>query len=709
MPLKQLFVFGLVALATAVALAADGRPVREAISQNREYTLRIEPGRLGRSGSTCTATMTKSGERDARGKELWKRPLVNDRAPAQVFIRNDAKFTITLDEHGRGGARNALVVYGEDGRLLRHYLITDLLSKADWRHVRASKRSLDWLDDARCRFDTPRNVFVIELSWGRSIVLDLQTLQIVRSTTDVPTGLLLDVPPQIVALLESSASPDDDAEDDEIAATQPSDPGALATESSPGAPPIPDCGEIIEIAGTTIGGPDDDQDASASTAEEAPGAELAAARNDAHSERTDAAHDSPYPRPNPAAPSDYVSWLNQFGQADPDQDARPLYDSAVSQFVPFEGDQTLLTNALNGDAEALESPAVGAWLESNRAALESFRQGAMLDQRSWSLHSEDGALISVLLPDLSPMRQLAKASILDGRRLAAEGNVTEAADRILDAMAAGGHIGTGVTLIENLVATAMQSQGAEALLDIQAAAPEGALDYAKLAQEAGAAARPVIPYGDVLIGERLMSLDTLQRLYTPGPDGQYVPDRQRIVEFTGLVSGDQGDEIQAALEAWIPIDRPGFDAVVADVNNYFDRASDAVDSPYVSARVQLEALDKSIPARRSTNPLLSQLAPSLSRAHFARTRGEATRRAAVLVANLNSYRQQHGSYPDSLGDFNGADFATDPFTGGAFVYQREGDSFRLYSTAANGVDDGGAHDPKAETGDVVYWPRPPRQ
>jgi hypothetical protein len=333
----------------------------------------------------------------------------------------------------------------------------------------------------------------------------------------------------------------------------------------------------------------------------------------------------------------------------------------------------------------------------------------MRDHKSWALHSDDGAMISVLLPDLSPMRQLAKASILEGRRLAAEGRAAEAADRVLDALAAGAHVGSGATLIENLVGTAIQTQGAEALLDLQAAAPDGAIDYTRLAREAEAAAQPLAPYGDVLIGERLFALDTLQRLYKPNENGMFVPDRGKIAEFTSMVGSGQEAEVEAALDAWVPTDKRGFDAAVADLNDYFDRASTAVDAPYLEGRPQLEALDSSIPARRSTNPLLAQLAPSLTRAHLVRTRGEATRRAAVLVASLNAYRQAHGDYPDSLDAFAGREFATDPFTGGGFVYRREGDSFRLYSTAANGLDDGGAHDPKAETGDVLYWPRPPRQ
>jgi len=48
---------------------------------------------------------------------------------------------------------------------------------------------------------------------------------------------------------------------------------------------------------------------------------------------------------------------------------------------------------------------------------------------------------------------------------------------------------------------------------------------------------------------------------------------------------------------------------------------------------------------------------------------------------------------------------TDPFTGDRFVYRSGGGDFTLYSLGGNGVDDGGVHDPRADTNDVVYWPR----
>jgi len=90
------------------------------------------------------------------------------------------------------------------------------------------------------------------------------------------------------------------------------------------------------------------------------------------------------------------------------------------------------------------------------------------------------------------------------------------------------------------------------------------------------------------------------------------------------------------------------------------------------------------------------------------------RRGTWLVLGLRRYRDVHGAWPQTLDDVSNyvpPEAFADPVAGDAFVYARDGDSFRLYSKGPNREDEGGrcyyvrALD-KVED-DIPLWPPPP--
>jgi hypothetical protein len=386
--------------------------------------------------------------------------------------------------------------------------------------------------------------------------------------------------------------------------------------------------------------------------------------------------------------------------------AAPDIEAAIAAHQPWEGDGALFDAALAGDADALASPEIQAWLDANQAALDHIKAANSKEFAGWQLRSDDGSLIGALLPALAPQRQLARAAVMDGKRLEASGDHARAAERYLDTLAAGAQAGNGPTMIENLVGIAVQTLASEALLDLPTHADGAQIDYVKLAQDAEQAYRPVRPMDESVQFERASMLDAIQRTFVADPaTGGYRVNPEMAMNFMAMAgSGDLGDKVRTLAQ----VASLRYEDTLAQANAYYDALTEAVRLPYQDARGYLGELERNLEQTAKGNIMIKTLTPALSRAHFLKTRAETQRRASLLVTNVMAYRQQHGSLPESLEAFAGREFVTDPFTGQPFAYLRDGDDFTLYSLGGNGIDDGGVHDPKAEASDVVYWPRPPK-
>ena len=719
-------VIGVVFLIGARVAVADGPgPLREARSDNKQFMLRIDPGRPGR---VCQATLSQRSKDGQQGRKVWERPLVNDAAPAFAFIRDDGRFVVTLDEYRRGGTRNALVIYGSRGELLRHFLLPDLLEKEDWSHVRPSQRELSWLKDARPAFDGPADQFVIRLGWGRDVRIDLKTLQVIHSGQGAADSGFAAVPAEVRALLLAQVDADNEqviaerlAELAEMSPEEQAQAGAVAAEFST-TRPADEPNEAIaaeqppEQVAADIQSPGSD----AGAAVAATGMNAAADNQTPVSDRAadasamiGAATPAAPPLANivPPAPSaankvDYVAWLNEMGRVE-GPDAGPVYEAAIEHLLPWEGDSEVLFAAASGDPQALQSEELAAWLTTNEEALAAFRQASRYEEKGDELHSESGSMMEVVLPDLSPMRTMARATVIEGRQLAAAGQPDQAAERYLDALAAGAHAGNGLTFIENLVGIAMQAPAAEALIDLQADTPPDGMDYAALAEAAEAAYRPARAMTDTVQCERAFYLDTVQRMWDADPaTGECRLNVDAASGFLATASDEFAEQLPDKETALWNLAKVGFEQTVADGQAMYDELTEAFTLPYPAAQERLRQIETQVRSDSQANPAVRMFVPSLSRAQFVETRAETVRRATLLVTNLNAYRQQFGGYPASLDGFAGREFAVDPFGDMPFTYRREGDSFVLYSIGGNGTDDGGVHDRKGDTNDLVFWPRP---
>jgi hypothetical protein len=351
----------------------------------------------------------------------------------------------------------------------------------------------------------------------------------------------------------------------------------------------------------------------------------------------------------------------------------------------------------------LASPEITEWLAANQDALDQFRAATDFEFRGMPMESPDGTVIGFLLPHLSKMRSLAKAAVIEAGQLEAAGEVNAAMDRYLDVAAAGAHASQGPTLIENLVGISMQTLASEHALDSFARLEDDEVDYVGLAEAMVDSYRPMRPIEETFQFERVMVLDIIQRGYEWNPESEsYRVSEDGLEQFSNTF-GSTGVGGLGELALGFALGNIGFEGMTEQLNTHYDALTDAARMPYQQGRQALRDLDETI-----RNPLLSVLLPVFDRATHVATQSESSRRATLLVTHLRAYRQQYGTYPDSLEVFGDAEMAVDPFTDLSFTYSRDGDDFVLYSLGGNGIDDGGVHDRRAEKNDVLYWPRPPK-
>ncbi len=105
------------------------------------------------------------------------------------------------------------------------------------------------------------------------------------------------------------------------------------------------------------------------------------------------------------------------------------------------------------------------------------------------------------------------------------------------------------------------------------------------------------------------------------------------------------------------------------------------------------------------HPFLRVEMPSLPRAMQVFDYGVTRAREARIAVALRRWRLAHGSYPDSLDDLAALmpEPPTDPFSGRAFHYRRDGAGFLIFSIGPNARDDSGENADTAGAADDIAW------
>jgi hypothetical protein len=327
------------------------------------------------------------------------------------------------------------------------------------------------------------------------------------------------------------------------------------------------------------------------------------------------------------------------------------------------------------------------WLAANDAVFEHMREAGRITDCRFAMPLTPAQLAAPRPASLSKVRELAKAATL--RALVAE----ESGDRetfvesvrMIDVLAR--HVWQTPTLIEQMVGTAIEALAQRLVLRPMTWDTLSAEEKSRYGTQIGGTLEPPPDLSATLQNEIEMMLVEIQTAPRRRAMQILCPDRR--------VFGELQTRMAPALDlATAPLE------VRADPNSALRRTYEAT-------------ADKDPGFLNIPGMLARIVSGSFGHAIEITARLETEQRGNRCVVELFHHFNRHGAFPKRLVDLEGAaeaEWLTDPFGQAPFLYERTGDSFRLWSRGLDGDDDDGVHEPRfgqgnePVDGDFLFWP-----
>jgi hypothetical protein len=320
-------------------------------------------------------------------------------------------------------------------------------------------------------------------------------------------------------------------------------------------------------------------------------------------------------------------------------------------------------------------------------------------------------LIAVTLEMLQESRSCARALMTHAMLSIGEGKIDDAKRDILACHRLGRLEGQGATLVDALVAIAIDGMACTG--DV-ALAQSGKLTAREAAafQEELRKLPPMPKMADRIdVGERMMFLDIVQMMAVKGIDS--------ISALTGSGVRPTKDNLWKSIrDAYFP-SALDWDAMMRQGNAWYDRIvaasrkENCVERAEAWSKIEQEVRQLSqdvkslksvkdsllagesirdITSKKIGNILLALLTPALGAVIKAEQRGQVNSDLSQLALALGACHSDNGAYPERLADLAPkyvAEIPKDGFANADFIYRREGNGYLLYSVGPNGKDDGG--------------------
>ncbi|MHC4396681.1 MAG: hypothetical protein ACYS1A_13610 [Planctomycetota bacterium] len=429
----------------------------------------------------------------------------------------------------------------------------------------------------------------------------------------------------------------------------------------------------------------------------------------------------------PTVDVDYLAVWNQMNrpQLSEKDNAWPHYEKAIRLYIePNEPIKEIVESIGFRQVDYLrfgdspEKAKIKEWIEHNEQAWKLYVQASSKPYcyREYGVgaESQDGWLLYVLMPHLKSLKDLSKLGFWQTKFAMEEGNVNKASEDCLALIRTGRHWQKiNGTLIEYLVGLAISEKGHEQILKVSANKQLSKASLEDLQQKLLSVYPDEYPNPD-LTGERMLFLDTVQRVFTKGGigGGHLIPKLAIPV-----IHDYDVDFEEAILIAAGGLVHAGRDETIAKANQIYDKLEEIMRlNPFERHQRDISGdnIISSLPEYRYF--FILTFMPALDRISELRFRGRALREATLTVLALLRCKLEKGQFPEKLKELIEAGYLTklpmDPYSDKSLVYKKTDDNFLLYSFGENLKDDGGRvfQDDKgkakkwADEGDAVFWP-----
>lgn len=419
----------------------------------------------------------------------------------------------------------------------------------------------------------------------------------------------------------------------------------------------------------------------------------------------------PFLTAEPTIKIDYVAEYNKITHPDnytPNENAAPYYQKAFEALVEIPEAIKENLKAWPGDLDDPQLNALKTWLASNARSIDYLQQAVKRPFCWIERHGTDNAIFNIELPELSKVRTAAWGLSLQAKLNALQKQEELAFAQILELHQMGLHYAGPVTLVEQLVGTAINGMAfntAFSILDKIKVNPSVIANFQNQLEQQIQRSRPL----NFSIGEKIYGLDITQRMFTnDGKDnGRLIPAKL----FKYKKDSPIAPSISYVKAVLICLNHPGRQETLSLHKKLYEELDKIIHKTPWQLRQDGTSYQDCVQKLTKGNYFLNDDADSLGRVCEIYQRQKISGEALVTTLALLRYKADKGSFPPSLQELILSNYIKklpmDTYSNEPLIYKRINGDFTLYSVGADFEDNGGVSSIWGEGeqgGAPVFWP-----